>query len=432
MINFLPCLINILAVIYVLSKILDKKIQWKSVKTYVMVFFLTIINIINYIYIDDFIRFIASTIAILLGAYILFKDDFHKTFLGVILEQIIMFISEIVLMLIIIFGLKMDTSQLFANIQGTLLINAGVSIISITLVSIRPLLRGMRKVISFVANLSGMTKYALMIILMVTLNVLLMFVYSSADNMSMLFINLSFILIYSYIVYGSLNEKNKNMTFKAENKALMNSLNEYERMLDSQRVSNHENKNQLLVIREIAQQNEDIIGYIDEIIQEHRTFNESLYSKAKHIPSGGIQGIVYQKMLVMNDKKIKVDLDISKSIKKLKFENMSSKLNYDICRVLGVFLDNAIEEAEKLTDKEKEINISMYEDEGQLIIEISNYFSNMPNLDKIDDKGYTTKGKGHGYGLPLVKSIIEKNENLENEKQITKEVFTQVLKVKEF
>jgi len=430
--NFLPCLINMTAVMYVLSKILDRRTQWKSAKTYTMILFLTILSILNFLYVDNFIRILTSTFAIIVSGYILFREDLHKTFVATIFEQIITFIAEILFALIMILIFKIDTNGLFNDIQGTLLINIGVSIIAIGLVNIKPLLKFMRKITNFVVNLNGMTKYLLMIILMVTLNVLLMFVYSSTDNISMLFINLSFILIYSFIVYGSLNEKNKNMIFKAENKALMDNLNEYEKILDLQRVANHENKNQLLAIKGMAQQNEDIVGYIDEIVKEHRSINDNLYSKTKHIPSGGMQGIMYQKMLVMNDKKIKVNLDISKSIKNLDFDKINSKLNYDICRILGVFLDNAIEETEKISKKEKEINVSMYGEENQLVIEISNYFLEMPNLEKMDEKGYTTKSKGHGYGLPLVKDIVEKNENIENYRQITKEIFTQGLRIKGF
>lgn len=432
MMNFLPCLINILAVVYVISRILDRKIKLTSVKFYFVVFGLIIVNIINYIYIDDFVRIFSSTIALVIGSWILFGDDLHKTFIGVIFEQAILYISEVVLMLIIIFIFKMNTSELFANVQGTLFINIGVSAIAIALVSIPPIIKGMRKVTNFISNLSGMTKYFLMIMLMVTLNVLLMFIYSSTDNTNMLYINLAFIVIYSFIVYGSLHEKNKNMIFKAENKALMDNLNEYEKILDHQRVANHENKNQLLAIKGMAQQKEDIISYIDEIVKEHRAVNDKLYGKTSHIPSGGMQGIIYQKMLVMGDKKIGVNLDISPSIKKLDFNKINPKLNYDICRILGVFLDNAIEETDTLKNDSREINICMYADEGQLVIEVSNYFKEAPNLEKMDEKGYTTKNKGHGYGLSLVKSIVDSNEYIENYRCITKDIFTQVLKVKGF
>ena len=55
---------------------------------------------------------------------------------------------------------------------------------------------------------------------------------------------------------------------------------------------------------------------------------------------------------------------------------------------------------------------------------------NKIELNKLDQKGYTTKGFGHGYGLCLVKKILENNKRLINERKISKELFVQMLKIK--
>lgn len=428
--NFLPCLINMMAVIYVLSKILNTKIKWGSIKTYVVILCLVILSILNYLYVDDFLRFLVNTFATIISGYVLFKHEFPKTVIATILEQIIMFISEIIVMLIIIEAFRMDQTTLFATIQGTLFINIVVSAIAITAISLKPILNLMRKITRYIEHLSGTTKYLLMIILMVTLNVLLMFVYSSADNMNMLYINLAFILIYSFIIYSSLHEKNENMVFKAENKALMDNLSEYERVLNHQREMNHENNNQFVVIKGMIQQQEDAIGYIDQIIIENRVTNNNLYKKTKHIPSGGMQGIIYQKILKMNEKNINSDLDINKNITDLDFSKIDCKLNYDICRILGVFLDNAIEETEKLKKSKRNVKISMYNETDMLVIEIGNGFHIIPDMEHMDEAGYTTKDDGHGYGLSLVKSIVEQNEKIIWKKEILNKMFYQIIKIK--
>ena len=62
-------------------------------------------------------------------------------------------------------------------------------------------------------------------------------------------------------------------------------------------------------------------------------------------------------------------------------------------------------------------------------IEISNSYNNIIDINKLDKRGYTSKGKQHGYGLSLVKEIINNNSLLSNEKRISKDIFTQVLKI---
>lgn len=247
--------------------------------------------------------------------------------------------------------------------------------------------------------------------------------YNSKDNYLTIILNIFFIIIYSFIIYNALKKK-------GENKILLSNLNEYEKMLDYQRVNNHENKNQLLVIKSMIEKNNDnVIEYIDEIIKEKREDNEFVYNKAKRIPSGGLQGLIYQKMLLMQEKNIEVNLDINSKVRKVDLENLSSKMNYDICRIVGIIIDNAIEETAKFNKKDREIIISMYVDD-MFIIEVSNRIKDDLDLSKIYDKGYSSKEKGHGYGLSLLKKIVDENDNIINEVKIVNNIFTQMIKIK--
>ena len=95
---------------------------------------------------------------------------------------------------------------------------------------------------------------------------------------------------------------------------------------------------------------------------------------------------------------------------------------------MGVLLDNAIEGSSTCDDKR--MMISLYVDEGDMVIDISNRFNGNVDVDKLDLEGYTTKGEGHGYGLSLVKKIVSESNIFENERTIRKDIFKQVIKVK--
>lgn len=428
--NVIPCTINSLLAIYLLSITMNKKIDLKKANIYLAAIFLITISIINFFYVVDSLRFFVSTISVVITCYILFRDSTNKTIASAIVSQIIVFIAELIFVLLLILFFGANGSMLLNEYYGSLLTVVVISIISILLIHFGPVKKIIANIFDMIAKLKLKYMTIIMLMAIIVVNILLSSVYHDIGIFNILIMNSLFMLVYLFIAYKSLKDKSSMIKMQAENKALLNNLEEYEKMLDYQRVANHENKNQLLVVRSLLKENEnsDALNYVNELIDDKKDDNDVLFGRAKKIPSGGLQGIVYQKMLVMNDKNIKPILDVSNSVKKFKFENFDTKLNYDICRIIGVFLDNAIEETEKL-DK-REIMLSMYEQNNDLVIEISNKFKNVPDLERLEEKGYSTKGKGHGYGLSLVNDIVNNNNQIINEKGITRNIFTQKLIIK--
>ena len=89
---------------------------------------------------------------------------------------------------------------------------------------------------------------------------------------------------------------------------------------------------------------------------------------------------------------------------------------YNLSRILGILLDNAIEASQNCD--EKIINIAIRKDNKanrQLFI-IENTYSNKDvNTDRIFEKGYTSKtddNKNHGLGLWEVRKFLKKTNNL--------------------
>ena len=428
--NVIPCSINIIVIIYIISKLLNKSFNFNNPKNYIFVVLLIVVNVANFLYFDDLVRIVVSTIFISIANYLIFNETLNRTVVSTITEQLLMFISEIIYAVCLINLLDVNGNSLISEYYGTLISVLFISAIAIILINVKIIKKFLLKIVNGSNKLKSSYLTASALLLILIMNILLVTVYHDVNIETIILVNFVFIIMCACILYKNLVDGSNIVKMQVENKALLNNLEEYEKMLDYQRVANHENKNQLLVVRSLLKENEnsDALNYVNEVLDDKKDDNDVLFGRAKKIPSGGLQGIVYQKMLVMNDKNIKPILDVSNSVKKFKFENLDTKLNYDICRIVGVFLDNSIEETEKLD--EREIILSMYEQNNDLVIEISNKFKNVPDLERLEEKGYSTKGKGHGYGLSLVNDIVNNNNQIINEKGITRNIFTQKLIIK--
>lgn len=241
---------------------------------------------------------------------------------------------------------------------------------------------------------------------------------------------MAIIFISIIITSKKLEIKYNKITSKYETS--ISSLKEYEVMIDKFRVDTHENKNEFLTIRNMIKDNNDkdtIVKYIDKLVDNKIKDNDKIMKKTAKIPKGGLRATIYSKLCLMDALKIKYNLNISREIRTTDLINLDEDLVLKICKILGVFLDNAIEAVKKL--KKKEISVEIYTIDSNLCVDITNNFKGNLDLNKITKEKYTTKGEGHGYGLTLVNKLLEEEPNkLENEKSINRDTFTQTLKIK--
>lgn len=428
--HLIPSFINCFSIIYIISKLYKKNINLKDYKLYLSIIFFMFVSVLSYIYLYKNIKLLCMTLIVILINFIIFKKDVKVTLISSFLGQIIIVLSEIIFAFLVSIITSFDAVKMTNEFWYTYLCNICISILAIIIVNAKTITKIYNKILNITDMINTKTLFIYIVLILFSINILTFITYFKTNITIYLTINFLLFTIYFIIVISTFIEKNENIKFKQENKILLSNLNEYEKMLDYQRVNNHENKNQLLVIKSmIEKKDKKLMGYINEIIKEKREDDEIVYNKAKRIPSGGLQGLIYQKMLLMQEKNIEVNLDINSKVRKIDFGNLSSKMNYDICRIVGIIIDNAIEETTKFNKKNREIIISMYVD-GLFIIEVSNRIKDDMDLSKIYEKGYTSKKKGHGYGLSLLKRIVDENENIINEVKIVNNIFTQVIKIK--
>ena len=166
-----------------------------------------------------------------------------------------------------------------------------------------------------------------------------------------------------------------------------------------------------------------IFDYLKEIISDIDEGDEIIISELSNIPKGGIKGLLYYKIITARNKGVEVILDTDKNISSY-LEKLTSEKNKIVSKVLGVYIDNAIDAT--LSTNNKTINIEIYILNNKINFVISNKFDQSDlKLEQMGKNGYTTKKNGHGKGLYLVNKLISKISWFSTERKIINEFYIQ-------
>ena len=293
----ISCLFISFSEVYVWSKFYDKKINYTSFSFFASMILMTFFGIFNYFYVNAYVRVILVTCLLGFCNWFIFRKKINEIILSTIYGQFILAFSDIIGVLFVSLFFHFDFEALKSNIFGSLIGNVIPSFIFIFVSSLSFIRKIYDKLVDITSNLNHKNIIFLCFLTITSINFLSAFMYFKLKSVYVIVINTILLFIYSYIVYKSMSERNNSMIVKAENDSLMNSLHQYEDMVDRQRVDNHENKNQLLVIKNmIKKKDKDVIKYIETIVKDQKEDDEVLYTRVMTIPSGGLQGIIYQKM----------------------------------------------------------------------------------------------------------------------------------------
>ena len=389
---------------------------------------MSLTSIFNYLFVNNFFRILLITIIFMFIIRFLFKVSFQKCILTPIFSQLIFMISETIYALIIII-LKIDINLTMSSAFLNMISNIIISIISIVLISIKYIPKLYNKAINFTIKIKNFQLSIFCIIIMFLANVLSMIVYYKIKFEYLLIFNVLMTIVCFLIVFYYFKTQNNYNKVSDKYTIALNSLKDYEKMMTRYRIKNHENKNLLLTVRAmILNKEKDIPKYIDSIVEEKYEDDDKLLMEMSVIPSGGLRATIYSEILKIKNNNINYSLNIDKKLRMVDLIELDENTIIDICKIIGVFIDNSIEEVVKL--KNKNIQIQLYIDKKNIYIKVSNNYKTKIDTGKIYESGYSTKGKDHGYGLSMVKEITEKNNLLENNIEISKRVFSQILIIK--
>jgi len=162
--------------------------------------------------------------------------------------------------------------------------------------------------------------------------------------------------------------------------------------------------------------------YYQQLQSDTRKINNTL-PLSKHVKNNpALYGLLLSKLSYAELKDIQFIINIidEYNIEKIKI--------YDLCKILGILLDNALEAAYESSKKYVELSISKGS-QNAIVIEIINSHAGELNKDKIFENGYTTKPGHSGFGLWEVKKIIERNKNCSLKTSVTDMLFTQKFEI---
>lgn len=214
---------------------------------------------------------------------------------------------------------------------------------------------------------------------------------------------------------------NKQHKLQDLNEKILENNNTYIEIADNYATLRHNIINQFLTIKSVS--NKKTQSLIDEMINDYET-QYKVITNVHKIPKG-LKGIIYQKIYQLDDKDIKVN--VVNSLKNDPFLKLKPKKYNDLCEIIGILIDNAVEGAVTSHEKVIYIEFDQIKNSKDINIVIINTFNGEIDLDLFGDRHYTTKKTGHGIG---VNYVLKKNA-FEISNKIINNLFKVEIKIKD-
>ncbi len=228
------------------------------------------------------------------------------------------------------------------------------------------------------------------------------------------------------ITYIFIRNKNNYKQLSDEYDSLFNYVQNFEDWIEKEQLNRHEYKNQLAVLRCLSKEKK-VKDKIDDILDDSINIEGRIINQLKNLPKGGLKGLMYYKAAIAQKNKINLEADISLENKTILLDLTQTQVKV-LCKLIGIYFDNAIEAATET--RKKTILLEVYELNNKVTVVISNTFKKVKNLDRRNERGFTTKGEGHGNGLYFANNLISKNKWITSKQEIIDNYYIETLTIK--
>lgn len=386
----------------------NEKFKLKNFIIYLIIFLPLLLLI--YVHFTGITKLILNIILVTISLYLsLFKKDISNSVYYSIVYEMLAFISEFIISVGVLIIFKFNASA-YSSLPFSLLISSVLNCLLVYFVSkLNFVSKNIRRLNDIIKkNNKDWIYIILVVILMILLMTFNRYKLNSTIEYYIYIVIIIFVVVsFVYVIYN----KFQRQAMEDKYNESMEYVLRYEKIINEQGKKNHEYNNQLMVIKGYINKPERLSEYLDEVIGEHKTGQNYTVKQLGFLPDGGVKGLLYHKLSKMEDNNIKYYLYVDQNLKDKDIESFDLKTYRDLTKLLGVFLDNAIDAA--LKSEEKEIEVELKDKDDCLLLTISNTYDKNTDINKVGKSGFTTKGVGHGFGLSIVKDIAKTNSEIE-------------------
>lgn len=413
--------------LYLSSKIMNENIKIKSYRNIIIFLFSMILIALTSLVFKNFLRGAINFLTIFMTYYLIYNKSINKIFSVTFTSFVLFFVSEILYSILL--SLLIYVIPFFLSTPRNLLFmiadNLFIGIIAFSLYKIPAVENLFSKLIKTYVKTQFM---AIVITVIFSMFILANKNFLLFESNVEYVLNILLTILFCLIIFFLLKEKNENSALSSKYEQLFNYLENYEKELSKKGMLIHEFKNQIIAIKGFNDgKNSELEQYLQTIITDNKGDETKLLKDMENVPKGGLKGLIYYKLNYLNDEGINVSTIVNPNVKKSLFSKISPKLYKDIIKITGILLDNAIE-ASRISI-EKQICLEIYREKQIFNFVLSNTYSGQIDIDKLDHIGYSTKGKGRGYGLTLANNILNDNECMNLKREVINNFYITILTI---
>lgn len=164
--------------------------------------------------------------------------------------------------------------------------------------------------------------------------------------------------------------------------------------------------------------------FYKQLLQDCNQVNNLVSLNPDSINSPAVYSVLANKYYKADNLGIKINLETF-----IDFNNLYMGI-YEFTRILGILMDNAIEATSECDKKYIHVEIRNEPKRNRQLLIVENTYKDKDiNIDKIYEKGYSTKPHNTGLGLWEVENILKKHKNITRFTTKDNELFKQQIEI---